>query len=214
MDRQRRRGRRQFNNDVRTTADEALRTGMSPQELLRKLNDDFDEADVPALRTLQDWAQRYQPVDPSEYWSLRDTDSGAHARPVLDALGELIERAEGRPVGITRVEADYLMRVSRAQSDIPPWIGYTFARHYVRRAEAGLPATDIDAFLAIRPWANEAAFARLQWMWDAGTSNFTPPSSERIEGGDRRASFAADIYQALVELLGPADYTGGSDAEA
>lgn len=209
------RGRRTFPDAVVTKADEKLRTGMAPRELREVLLEEFGAANVPTIRTLQHWAGRNRPPDPSDLWSLRDSITGAAARPVLEALGELIKRAEGRPVGITRAEAAYLIRVSRAAPDMPPWLAYTLARHYVYRKQAEMPATDIDAFLALRPWANEGAFANLQWMWEAGVANLTPPRpSDRGQGGYGHASFGADVYQALVEQFGSVDFTGGNDGSA
>ena len=76
---------------------------------------------------------------------------------VFDVLPAVVDETRGVITLVTRVEAACLEKLAVVTLGVRPWMRYLLARAYSARQHAGLPATDLDALVAFRPWSGEAA---------------------------------------------------------
>jgi hypothetical protein len=110
--------------------------------------------DLPDLRTVQRYVRQFRYGDAGDPWTLPSTECDGSA-VVLAVLGEVIRRTEGRVTQITKGLASWIRSVQGAAPDLDLWSTYLMARLYLNRAEQGVPATDLDHYLALSPWRSQ-----------------------------------------------------------
>jgi hypothetical protein len=132
--------------------------GRTAAQIERALADQgIRPASWPSRRTIQRIVKAARTHDSSGPWSLGDAKDGEAqiVLPVLRAylnLTALREVREERDHFITRAEARWIVRVSRAAPELHPFDVYRLARAYLARESRAEPTYDLDALLAFTPW--------------------------------------------------------------
>lgn len=163
-ERQQRGKKRRLSPRVLARLAEHWRLGATPSSALREIETDADlKAAAPSIRTVQDIFREFtesaaheQPANPGDIATIADFPADA-AGFLLDVLRATIERPIDARAYLTKAEVDSVAHVYRAAKTIPPWLAAEFARKYVKRGEGGETTSDLDAFLAYRPWEGSAA---------------------------------------------------------
>jgi hypothetical protein len=180
---QRRTARGEVNERLR---DLVLR-GYSASQIHRTLLEQFGEAHVPTLRTVQRTVRDLKTEDLTEQWSL-GTSSGEEARMVLGVLADLLVETDGRIHTITKREAEWIVRISGAVPGLPGWTVWSFVKEYMMRDATGDRTEDLDTSLALAPRIGDSEDAVRQkallqarllgrwqrsgglWVWGAETT--------------------------------------------
>ncbi len=192
-------GRRKTHEAFEEAIEELALLGFSVSQIERELRatveaiarrDGWDSWQVPSRRTIQRIFRRTKPSDSSGAWRIEDSPPD-DARVLLDFLAELITSTEGRIAGITRREADWILRLRRLGPPVATAETLHLARHYATLRELGKSTADLDTFLAFAPWLSsenlEAYFAAIDSQWFSGAA--------------RRSLSSAALFQAPLELL-------------
>ncbi len=140
----------------------------SARAVLEQVELEFGQANV-SLRTVQGIMKEYLLPDPSGPWRLSEAD-GEHVALILPVLQWLLFQPPAvRRAALTNAEAEWICRLRRAASDLPPCTLYRLTRLYMFREERGEGTEDIDGFLAFAPWRGGGSFARyreaLHFRW-------------------------------------------------
>jgi hypothetical protein len=152
----------------------AQERGWSASQIYRHLENEAKDdpaqlGRVPTLRTVQRIVRDLVPADPSDRWTLAESDLHA-IRPVLDALGVVIADSGGHVRSITRQFADWVVRIHRAAPDLDAWEIVWLARGYQQEIGLDRPTDYLDAFLALAPWRSGYGYRRWlkveqSWIW-------------------------------------------------
>jgi hypothetical protein len=95
----------------------------------------LDAPDV-AYKTVQRFIHlEMKSVDTSGPWSFSDCDDPTGARHVFEVLNHLRNRYGDGVVSITRMEADFVIRIRSAFPEMAPGDAFSFARRYIRQSE-------------------------------------------------------------------------------
>lgn len=123
--------------------------GRSGPWIEEQLERRFPEERRPTLRTIQDIAKRTTARVDSDPWSLGDTEmDAADAALVLPVLRVYADDGKGTIPGVTKLEAEWIVRVRRAAPDITPGQVYYYARRYIAARAAGESTHQLDRRLA------------------------------------------------------------------
>jgi len=103
---------------------------------------------VPPLRTINLWLKDIRIRD-QDLWSLASGDP-RDGRVILATLREVIKQSRGGIRSITKIEANFLVRIHAARPDLEAdlWTAYVFARLYAARQRHGESYSSLDLQLA------------------------------------------------------------------
>ncbi len=162
--------------DVLEAIEDGWRQGRSARQIHGALEADSGfRGRVPSLRTVQRITKALVPPDPSERWSLTESDPDEVA-VVVPILAELAMRDRLRELEwLTKREARLLVSIHAAASDCPALLAYEVMRSALRfeplSGKWRVPSesrTGVDLFLAFGPWRGEEQMQRLRRTLDAG----------------------------------------------
>lgn len=142
---------RRTDKDIVDAIHELASDGYRPADIHRRLNERFGQAATPVLRTVENIAREVTPHDTSEAWRLAAADPEA-AAIVLPVLAELLDSSEDRIQGVSRREAEWIVRLRGAVPDLPATDAYKLARDYLARIERNEDTADLDRYLVMAPW--------------------------------------------------------------
>lgn len=111
---------------------------------------------VPSVRTVQTEVKHLAERADLTAWTVA-TEEGPEAPFLLEVFRWVLESTNGHRRQLTEREADMLKRIYRAAPDIDIHYAYPLARAYLELVRQGEPTTDLDGFLAFRPWEGEGA---------------------------------------------------------
>ena len=94
-------------------------------------------------------------------------------------------------------EADAIVRVRLAAPDLQPYLAYITAALYVSRQSRGAPTTDLDAWIAMKPWlkTNRDTY---RWVVERG---FVAPAPVSLVGTRLRGGIAEPADMEPYESL-------------
>jgi hypothetical protein len=166
----------------------------------------------PNVKTIQNWARKLSPPDPSGPWTLDEKSDPEEARLVLEVLPEIVDWTHGR-LWPTREMALWIARVRIAAPTIPPRLAYVVARAYRVMTAQKQDARELDLFLGLRIWEAGATPTFHFWkMMDTAFPNRQERVAEQLSDMATRdfpffePAVAADadaIIQAAIAALGP-----------
>lgn len=159
--------------DIRDAIHDLALDGYNIAETRRRIVARFGDAAAPSDVTVGKYWREVTPRDRSGEWRLAESP-GRDAAPVLAVLAAVLERTEGRVRHLSVAESEWIVRLTTAVPDLPPWDAYRLARLYLARLAADEPSDSLDAALAFAPWRDRgqryvAAFLHgwidhLHWM--------------------------------------------------
>lgn len=156
--------RRYIDGDVLEAIEELARDQpeWTPAQIERELERDSKlQGRLPSSRTVQMIVKEARPADPSGPWSLADAEA-AEAALVLPVLATVVAKTRGGRTWITQAEAEWLVKLRGAYSDLEPWEAFRLARLYMQRVEDRRETLDLDLFLACAAWRGGEAQAQYQ----------------------------------------------------
>jgi hypothetical protein len=135
----------------------ALRAGWSPTQVFNYIDKKLDKEGrhSPDIRTIRRMATEIAPIKTSDRWSMVDCDP-EDARLVLDFLaGCMAEHTTfiGYNNYLSKEEAKWVIKLSKAAPGASPRIISALVTLYTARvANEIADTTDLDAYLAFKPW--------------------------------------------------------------
>lgn len=181
-----------FSPEVEAEITDYAARDVSASVIRKQLEQKYPASEIPSERAIDDRLRKLRPVDPSEPWTLSDA-TGDDAALVLPVLHELIQRTEGRVMRLTRVEAEWIIRIRKALPRRPAWYAFVTARTYMAATAGAGENTieEIDAALAFAAW------------WDGATDD---------ERDDHLARYNVNVvgppFPPVLDLRGPRDSSG------
>lgn len=132
--------------------DELLRRGgtWTAAQILKELQKNPSLPTLPVAKTIRRYIARRTPAN-SGSWTLADAD-GEDAALILPVLAVVLRKLDGRVRQLTLEEADWIVRLRRADPGMPCWATYVLARMYLSNMAADLPTEFIDRIIAGAPW--------------------------------------------------------------
>jgi hypothetical protein len=150
---------------LRDTADQ---TGVQNAEA-----PDWAEGDVPDVRTVQRIVKDHRPTDPSGTpWALT-LDNAEQAAAILRVQAGVAKSHRVR-LELSVSQANWVWSVSKIAPDLSPWWTYRVGLLLWRRDTAGEPTTDLQGWLAFRPWASDDDANEYSKAIDAGLVPLSP----------------------------------------
>lgn len=170
--------------------------GKSAPEIERDLSDTALASSLPSIRQLRRIVRQATSTK-REPWPI-GTCAPEDAPAIMAALRELVLASRGKRLSLDIAEAEWVARINRVASDLPPLTILFLASRYAFFAADGEPAPDVDLFLAMAPWRCEES--QVQYSVLAVQLGLAPPLWPHNSN---------DVFPQLW-----ADYLGGRDALA
>lgn len=130
-------------------------TTWTPAQMRRELSKEFEAEATPHVKTIQRIVREERARDRSGPWTLASAEPG-DARLILEALAAELEPAvqheyKSFKTSFTNKEAEWLLRVRSAASEMSAGNALAVAREYLKREGDVADSTDLDVFLAFAP---------------------------------------------------------------
>lgn len=158
---QKRRARR-IHPDVQAEIENLALKGFGASQINVKLHEHFgakEPSKLPHLKTIQRVISDTVPRDSTAPWRLADAVA-EDAALVLPVLAAVIEESEGRVANLTIGQARWIAKLRHVAPDLALWTVYVLANTYMRCEEWNMPTADLDAYLALTPWRDDACRQR------------------------------------------------------
>ena len=124
---------------------------------------------APEIRTIQNYLRLFAVGDKSEPWSMADEVNDEDARVVLDVLAVAVSLSRGKETSVTKGQAEWVVKVSRATPGLDPeWVRVLAQAYHIRQAMESDTA-DLDCFLAYRPWQGRDEALRYYLLVEEGS---------------------------------------------
>jgi hypothetical protein len=152
-----------IDKDIREAIQDLALRGYSTAEIHRRIVEQFPTM-PPSDRTVAKYARQVTPHDRSGEWRLANA-TGEEAAFVLPVLARVLEKTQGRTRHLSVAEAEWIVRLSSAAPDLPPWVAFWLARAYLHAAEVAGDTDLLDRWVAFTPWRNKGERWR-KWLPD------------------------------------------------
>ena len=147
---------------------------------------------LPSIRTVQRMVKEFRGAEPSpsSHWSDYPWEEARVLLDVLRAVDAPHWQYSGQIRTLTKEEADWVVKISKAAQGLQPKLVFELARTYVVWHRLGLSTTWIDSFLVMTPWNDKRSL-----------ENYLEPGQEHwiqeiITGG----SFSIVLRQIFIDL--------------
>jgi hypothetical protein len=167
--------------DIQLEVERLAVDGWNAAAIHRKLSNDprFTKR-LPVARTIQNLVRAVTPRDPSDPWSLVDSNA-EDAELVLPVLAAVAENTEGRREVMTQLEAEWTVRLRRSVPDLPPlWVA-RLIWEYMLREERKQSTAELDQMLGFAPWRSAKASSRYWDFVSKAHPDWIPAVGERLE---------------------------------
>jgi hypothetical protein len=140
----------------------AIMTRWSAVEIHRRIHLDTNLSGetLPHWRTVQRRVKAARaPEDDQPEWSMENF-SGEDARLIFDVLGARLQELNAPVRKFSHETAQWIVRIREVAPDLDPSACYLIARLYMVRSRSKVHTEDLEMYLAIGPWKDEARFTR------------------------------------------------------
>ena len=173
------------------------RQGWSAQDTADALADKFGES-ARGLRTVQNILKAS--IDNQMPWDRLRTP-GTDVRLIFNVLTEVIRVSEGRKQELTQEEADWVAWVCHAAPSLPLYYVWVVACLYMAETRLSKQFTQLDVFLAFKPWESLEAMKAFDDMCENGLITDSKVMVEVAAGARNAVYHREDNPETQSDLL-------------
>ena len=183
----------------------AITTDWTPAQIYREIGE-RDQSRV-SRRTVERIVKENRVKDETGPWLMKETD-GEDARLILNVLAGVMTWSKGYRQSITKAEAEWILRISKAAPGLSTRNIWLVAATYRSRDHRGADTTDLDAYLSFMPWLDEEALSRYKSAVKSGWIKATNMWHDLVEAPPPGQAFDMPFEEAYK-----VDRDGGEDYE-